>query len=42
MTKVRCPFCENEVEIDIRRCVDEDGEVHMCPKCHNKFRWVEH
>ena len=41
MTKIECPFCKNEVVIDISKCIDEEGEVHVCPHCHEYFRWVE-
>lgn len=42
MNIVKCPFCKNDVTIDISKCTDEDGEVHICPTCHKEFRWVEH
>ncbi len=41
MTEVKCPLGKKEVELDIRRTADEDGEVHICPYCGKYFRWVE-
>ena len=41
MTNVKCPNCGTIVKIDICKCVDEEGEVHICPKCKYYFRWVE-
>lgn len=42
MKIVKCPRCKNDVEINIAKCVDEEGEVHRCEKCGMIFRWVEH
>jgi predicted RNA-binding Zn-ribbon protein involved in translation (DUF1610 family) len=41
MVTVKCPKCKEDVVIDIAKCVDEEGEVHVCPKCGMFFRWVE-
>lgn len=41
MRIIKCPRCGQDVEINIAKCVDENGEVHMCPECGMKFRYVE-
>ena len=41
MTKVNCPKCGTEVEIDIRKAIDENGEVFVCPNCEYPFRYTE-
>jgi len=40
MIIVKCPKCDSDVEINISRAVDEDGEVFKCPKCSCKFRYA--
>lgn len=40
MIKIKCPKCKQEVNIDIAKAIDEDGEVFMCPNCKNKFRYA--
>lgn len=40
MIKIKCPKCKTEVEINISKAVDENGEVFMCPNCKNKFRYA--
>lgn len=41
MKTVKCPKCDTEVKIDIAKCVDENGEVHVCPNCGMIFRYVD-
>ena len=41
MKVIKCPKCQTDVTIDIAKCVDEEGEVHRCPKCGMLFRFVE-
>ena len=41
MRIVKCPKCQNDVEINIAKCVDVEGEVHRCKHCGMIFRWVE-
>lgn len=41
MTVIKCPNCGESVTIDIAKCIDEDGEVHRCPKCRSVFRYVD-
>jgi predicted RNA-binding Zn-ribbon protein involved in translation (DUF1610 family) len=42
MTKiVNCPKCGEQVNIDISKAVDEDGEAYICPKCKYIFRFTE-
>ncbi len=41
MKKINCPFCNNPVEINIAKAVDEEGETFMCPKCKKVFRFVQ-
>ena len=41
MTKVNCPKCNGEVELDVRKTVDENGEVFVCPHCGYPFRYAE-
>lgn len=40
MKKIKCPKCQQEVEINISNAVDEEGEVFMCLNCKNKFRYA--
>ena len=41
MAKAKCPKCGQEVEIDIAKAVDENGEVFVCPHCGFKFRYCD-
>lgn len=41
MDKVKCPKCNELVEIDISKSISDDGEVFMCPHCKYVFRYVE-
>ena len=40
MIKIKCPKCNTEVEINISKAVDENGEVFMCPNCGFKLRYT--
>ena len=40
MKYIKCPKCQQEVEINITKAVDENGEVFLCPNCKNKFRYA--
>ena len=33
MKKIKCPVCQSEVEINLAKAVDENGEVYRCNKC---------
>ena len=39
--KVKCVKCNNDVEIDIAKAVDENGEVFKCCCCGFEFRYTE-
>lgn len=39
--KIKCPKCNNLVEIDIAKAVDEEGECFLCSNCGFIFRYVE-
>lgn len=41
MKKVKCVKCGAEVEINISKALDEDGEVFRCPHCKQKFRYTD-
>lgn len=41
MKKIKCVKCGNEVEIDISKALDEEGEVFLCPHCKQKFRYTD-
>ena len=41
MEHVKCVKCGNNVEIDIAKAVDEDGEEFRCPNCGFIFRYVK-
>ena len=41
MKKIKCAKCGNEVEIDISKALDEEGEVFSCPHCKQKFRYTD-
>jgi predicted RNA-binding Zn-ribbon protein involved in translation (DUF1610 family) len=42
MKVINCPKCNEEVTIDIAKCVDEEGEVHVCQNCGMLFRYVDY
>lgn len=41
MTIIKCVHCGSDVEINIAKAIDEDGEVFKCPHCGRKFRYAE-
>ena len=41
MDIVKCPKCQEDVEINIANSLTDDGEVFRCPKCGYKFRYVK-
>ena len=41
MDIIKCPKCEEEVEINIANSISDDGEVFKCPHCGWEFRYVE-
>jgi len=41
MIKIKCPKCQNEVEINIMNAIDENGEVFICPNCNHIFRYTD-
>ena len=40
MTRIKCPKCQQEVEINISKAVDEEGEVFHCNNCNMDFRYA--
>jgi len=41
MKKVKCVTCGADVEIDIAKAVDEEGEEFVCPNCGLRFRYTD-
>lgn len=43
MTKktMKCINCNNDVEIDIAKAIDEEGEVFHCPNCGFIFSYTD-
>ncbi len=41
MEYVKCLKCGNDVEINIARAIDENGEVFHCPVCGFNFRYTK-
>ncbi len=41
MTVIKCPFCGEDVEIDLTKALDEEGEVYKCPHCGKLFRFAQ-
>lgn len=41
MKKVKCVGCGSEVDIDISKAVDVDGEEFICPNCGLRFRYTD-
>jgi len=37
---VKCPKCKEDVPLDLRDAIDENGEVYCCPHCKWKFRYT--
>jgi DNA-directed RNA polymerase subunit RPC12/RpoP len=40
-TKITCPKCGKPVKPDIAKALDEEGELHVCPHCGQKYRFTE-
>lgn len=40
MKTIQCPRCKEEVSVDIRRAVDEHGEVFVYSHCGFQFRYA--
>ena len=41
MVHVKCPICGYDVEINISKAVDEEGEEFICPNCGFIFRFAD-
>ena len=41
MEHVKCIQCGHDVEINIAKAVDENGEEFRCPKCGFIFRYTK-
>lgn len=41
MIKMKCPKCQQEIEINITKAVDEEGEIFRCSYCNCEFRYVD-
>jgi DNA-directed RNA polymerase subunit RPC12/RpoP len=41
MEHVKCVKCGYDVEINIAKAIDEEGEVFRCPNCGFKFRYTD-
>ena len=41
MTIIKCPKCAQEIKIDIKNSIDENGEVYECPYCRYIFIYTE-
>lgn len=41
MKIINCPKCNEEVELDISRAIDEEGEVFVCHHCGWSFRYAK-
>lgn len=39
MTKVKCIKCEKDIELDVSKALDENGEVFVCQHCGQKFMY---
>ena len=37
---IECPKCKGEVPLDVRKAIDEEGEVYLCPHCKWQFRYT--
>lgn len=38
---MKCVKCNNEVELDIAKALDEEGEVFRCPHCGYMLRYAD-
>ena len=41
MITVKCPVCQTDVEINIAKAIDEEGEVFCCQNCGQVFRYTD-
>ena len=41
MRIIKCVNCGADVEINISKALDEEGEVFKCPNCGNLIRYCE-
>lgn len=41
MEYVKCIKCGHNVEINIAKALDENGEIFKCPNCGLKFRYTK-
>lgn len=40
MKTIKCPKCNCDVEINIAKAIDENGEVFVCEHCNYPFRYA--
>ena len=40
-TVIKCPTCKKDVEINIAKAIDEEGEVFRCQNCGQVFRYTD-
>lgn len=40
MNIVKCPKCNNSIEINISNAIDELAEIFSCPNCGCHFRYT--
>lgn len=38
---IKCIKCNNEIQIDIAKAIDDQGEVFRCPNCGFIFRFTD-
>lgn len=38
---IKCPRCKTDVDIDISRAIDMDGEIFRCDNCGFPFMYTE-
>ena len=41
MDIIKCPKCNEDVEINIANSLSEDAEVYRCPHCGYDFRYAK-
>ena len=39
--KINCPKCKEEVELNIAKTIDANGEVFVCHHCGWPFRYTK-
>jgi len=37
MEKIECVKCGKDIELDVSKALDENGEIYVCPHCGQKF-----